>query len=65
MNIKYFPAISAFFFICLVPITIKLLALQEKVDRHEKVILACINEHPFIFKADNEKDSVVIMCKRF
>ena len=65
MNTKYFPAISAFFFICLVPITIKLLALQEKVNRHEQVILACINERAFIFKADDEKDSVVVMCKRF
>lgn len=57
--------LSIFFFIVLLATVIKVVSLQEKVDRHEKVILACINEHPFIFKADNEKDSVVVMCKRF
>ena len=63
MNVSWIACI--FFFLCIMALTIKVIGVQERVDRHEQVILGCLNERAFIFKADNEKDSVVIMCKRF
>lgn len=63
MNLSWIVCI--FFFVCILALAIKVMGLQEKIDNHEKAILACVNERAFIFKADDEKDSVVVMCKRF
>lgn len=63
MNLSW--AISIFFFVCIMALVLKVTTIQDKIDRHEKVLFSCINEKPFIFKADKEEDNVVIICKRF
>lgn len=57
--------VNIFFFLCILALIVKITSIQEKVEKHERIILNCINEHPFIFKADKEENSVVIICKRF
>ena len=56
--------IVIFFFLAILSLMINVLGLQKRIKMFETAILACVNERPFIFKAENAKDDVVVMCKR-